>query len=108
MENTRDSLYRDLRGSMARFDTITPEQLEAASNGTVTYMRLSQLLNEYNLTIEKVIFDAGRSFLNTFYSDFEQGLYCEIYPQVENFEECHRPIFRELERKRMGGNENLK
>lgn len=108
MENTRDSLYQDLRGSMARFDTITPEQLEAASNGTVTYMGLSQLLNEYNLTIEKVSFDVGRPFLNTFYSDFEQGLYCEIYPQVENFEECHRPIFQELARKRMSGNENLK
>lgn len=108
MENTQDTLYQDLRGSMAQFDAITPEKFEAASNGTATYMELCQLLNEYGLTIEKVVFDDSRPFLNTFYADFEQGLYCEIYLQVENFEECHRPIFQELARKRMGGNEHLK
>lgn len=108
MANKQDSLYQDLRGSMARFDTITPEQFEAASNGTATYKGLCQLLNEYGLTIEKVVFDDSRPFLNTFYADFERGLYCEIYPQVENFEDCHRPIFQELARKRLDGNKNLK
>ena len=107
MENTRDSLYQDLRGSMAQFYIITPEQFEAASNGTVTYIGFCQLLNEYGLTIEKVVFDDSRPILNTFYADFEQGLYSEIYPQVENFEECHRTIFQELARKRRCGNKNL-
>lgn len=108
MENTQDKLYQDLRGSMVQYDTITPKQLKAASNGTVTYMELSQLLHEYGLTIEKVVFDDGRPFLNTFYADFEQGLYGEIYLQVENFEECHRPIFHELAGKRKDGNKYLK
>ena len=33
MKNTQDKLYQDLRGSMVQYDTITPGQLEAASNG---------------------------------------------------------------------------
>lgn len=106
MDNQK--VYQDLRGSMGQFDVITPEQLEAASNGRTTYTDLSLLLKEYGLTIKKVIFDNGRQFLNTFYADFKQGLYGEIYLQVENFEECHRPIFQELARKRRDGNENLR
>ncbi len=99
--------YRDLRGSMAQFDPITSEQVVSVSNGTLTYTALSQRLAEYGLSIEKIVFDNNRPFSNAFYADFERALYCEIYLQMQNFEEGHRPLFRELERKCESGNERL-
>lgn len=101
------SYYRDLRGSMAQFDPITSEQVVSVSNGTLTYRALSQMLEGYGLSIDSVVFDASRPFSNTFYADFERALYGEIYLQMQNFEEGHRLIFKELERKSRLGNERL-
>lgn len=106
--NRNNALYRDLRGSMAQFHPIQPEDVESTSDGMLSYDWIAELLSEYGLSIDKVVFDPGRPILNAFYADFEQALYCEVYLQMRNFAEGHRPIFRELARKKQNGNEHLK
>ena len=99
--------YRDLRGSMSRFDSITSEQVSSISSNTLTYAALSQMLLEYGLSVDKIVFDKSRSFSNAFYADFDKGLYCEVYMQMQNFAEGHRPLFQDLERKHRLGNEHI-
>lgn len=104
----KDLWYQDLRGSMSRFEAIRPEDVDAVSEGMLDYDWVAELLAEYGLSIDKVVFDTGRPIVNTFYADYEQGLYCEIYLQLRNFEEGQRPLFQELARKRKEGNQHLR
>lgn len=102
-----NALYRDLRGSMAQFRPLTPDDVEEASNGMLDYDWIEELLSEYGLSIDKVVFDPDRPIINAFYADYEQALYCEIYLLMRNFAEGHCPMFQELARKRKHGNEHL-
>lgn len=106
--NRNNTLYRDLRGSMSQFRLLTSDDVEDVSNGMLDYDWIEELLAEYSLSIDKVVFDPDRPIINAFYADYEQALYCEIYLLMRNFAEGHRPLFQELRRKQRHGNERLK
>ena len=72
------SLVQEVRGCMTRFDPLTPEIVAAQSDDGLTYEDLEIILNEYGMSIDKVVFDGSRAFQNAFYADFEQGHYCWI------------------------------
>ena len=72
------SLVKDVRGCMTRFDPLTPEIVTSQSEDGLTYDELKCILAEYEMNIDKVVFDGSRGFQNAFYADFEQGHYCWI------------------------------
>lgn len=62
------SLVKDVRGCMARFDPLTPEIVAVQSEGDLTYDELKEALSDCGMDIEKVVFDASRSYLRTPYA----------------------------------------
>lgn len=66
-------LVKDIRGSMTRFDPLTPEIVAEQSEDGLTYDELKVALSDCGMDIEKVVFDASRSYQNAFFADFEQG-----------------------------------
>ncbi len=70
---------QEIRGSMTRFEKVTPEQVAACSGGDLTYEQLAIFLAKYGLSIEFVLHDPSRSFQNTFYADFDNALYRALY-----------------------------
>lgn len=73
-----NKFYQDVRGSMTQYAPITPEQVEKEAEGAFTYRELSEFFQEQNLSIKKVIHDPGRMYLNTYYADFDEGLYVAV------------------------------
>lgn len=63
---------------MTQYAPITPEQVEKEAEGAFTYRELSEFFQEQNLSIKKVIHDPGRMYLNTYYADFDEGLYVAV------------------------------
>lgn len=60
---------------MMRIDPITPEWVEKCSDGSLTYSELADILSGYGMSIDHVVHDPDRVFQNTFYADYEKGLY---------------------------------
>lgn len=77
MQNHLD-LIRNVRGSMTRFDPLTPEIVAAQTQDGLTYQELKTAMADYGMDIEKVVYDGSRSFQNAFFADFEHGHYCWI------------------------------
>lgn len=71
---------------MTRFDPITPEQVEICSDGSLTYGQLAKILESYGLSIQYVLHDPGRKFQNTFYADYDNALYRNLYLSKDYFE----------------------
>lgn len=86
------NLCRDVRGSMTRFDPLTPEIVVAQSNGSLTYDEMEAILIECGMRIENVVHDGSRCFQNTFYADYEQGHYCWIPLQIANLKDILRTL----------------
>jgi len=78
--------HQEIRGSMTRFDPVTPKQVEGCSEGDLTYEQLSIILEKYDLSIEYVLHDSSRKFQNTFYADYDNALYHGIYLKRDYFE----------------------
>jgi len=68
-------VFREIRGSMTRFDPITPEWVTKCSDGNLTYSELAEILSGHGLSIDHVVHDPERVFQNTFYADYENALY---------------------------------
>lgn len=100
------SLIKDVRGTMTRFDPLTPEIVAAQSEGDLTYDELREALSDCGMDIGHVVFDGSRSYQNAFFADFEQGHYCWIPLQKENLRDAirnmdqkfHNPKFGEARR----------
>lgn len=74
MARTMD-LVKDVRGSMTRFDPLTPEIVAEQSEDGLTYQELKEVLSVCGMDIDKVVFDGSRRYQNAFFADFEQGHY---------------------------------
>lgn len=74
-------LLRETRGVMTKFGPLTEEIVTTCTKDGLTYEELSAALSAYGLHIEKVVHDPTRKIFNTFYADYELGLYAVIILQ---------------------------
>lgn len=99
--------YREVRGSMTKFEKLT---LELAVNEGISksyFEELCSIIENLGLSTNFIIHDNSRIFQNTFYADYKQGLYCEIYLKHET-KKANFYNLEYLSKKRISGNENLK
>lgn len=92
---------------MSQFVPLTPEIVEKTSRGELDYEQIAERLNEYGLSVEKVVHDPSRSIQSTFYADFEHGMYCELYLEKRYLESCS-PALRKMALLLREGNIHLK
>ena len=97
--------YQETRGSMAQFETLRPDHLQAAGSD-FTYDQLSQELSAHALSVGHVIHSSERALLSTYYADWNRGLYCEISLQPGDWDQICRTLLR-LSDKLSHGNQNL-
>lgn len=71
-------------GSMEALLPLMPEHLGRFTN-PITYEELCAQLDKYGLSIQNVVHDPCRVVLHTFYSDFDHGLYCQMFLDRDNF-----------------------
>ena len=74
-----DRIVQEVRGVMTRFEPLTAEALNAATNGEMTLQEVEAALELLGLDLEHVVHDPTRHNLNTFYADYQRGLYLELY-----------------------------
>lgn len=72
-------IVQEVRGAMTRFEPLTADVIDDASQGTVTLSELKGILEPLGLDLKYVVHDPTRHCLNTFYADYQRGLYFEIY-----------------------------
>lgn len=99
-------LYQECQGVMTRFEQITAADVERCSDDGLTLEMLTKALEENGLDIAYVVFDPTRSYLNTYYADYDRGLYSEILlsrkileagsPFVHLLAVSHEPMVPEL------------
>lgn len=90
------ALIREVRGVMTRFEPLTEEIIAACTHDGLTYEELSEALCSYGLRIDKVVHDPTRKIFNTFYADYDMGLYAEIILQREYIWVASQVEFRKL------------
>ena len=76
--------YQEFLGSMKQFEPITSDQVKKESKGVFGLDELSIFLLERGLSSEKVVYDPTRLYLNTFYADYENGLYIPMLALAED------------------------
>ena len=74
-------LHREIRGAMTRFEPLTEQALQERGLESLTLAELKDALAQQGMSLEYVVHDPSRTFQNTFYADYDRGLYCEIYLQ---------------------------
>lgn len=77
MSNTK--IAQEVRGIMTRFEPLTAEDLEKAMPGEFTFPEFAALMQGCGLSMEFIVHDPSRQFLNTFYADYQHGRYLELY-----------------------------
>lgn len=73
------SLIQDLRGVMTRFEPLTADSLAKAVPEELTFAEFSALMQSYDLSLNLIVHDPTRHYLNTFYADYQYGRYLELY-----------------------------
>lgn len=91
-------LIREVRGVMTRFEPLTEDIVASCAQDGLTYEELSAVLCSYGLHIEKVVHDPTRKYFNTFYADYELGLYTEIILQRDYIHGSGKAQFHKLAR----------
>ena len=67
--------YMEVRGCMTRFEPLTEKAVAHATEDGLRLTELSDALKRHGLSLEHVVHDPARTYVNTFYSDYEHGLY---------------------------------
>lgn len=70
-----DEYYMEVRGSMTRFEPLTEALVARTTEDGLTLAELTEVLEQSGLSVSHVVHDPGRVFENTFYADYEHGLY---------------------------------
>lgn len=99
-----DRYYMEARGSMTRFDPLLPSHLEKLDTD-LTCEELDQTLSECGLSMNHVLYDETRIYENTFYADYERGLYFPISLYVMTEDDKRKFQYLAIDTK--GGNEFL-
>lgn len=74
-----DRTVMEVRGVMTRFEPLTEEIVEKESQGSLTMSDVAQQLSRFGLSIKHIVYDPSRSAFNTFYADYENGLYALLF-----------------------------
>jgi len=96
------NIYREIRGSMSRFDPITHEWVEKCSGGSLTYAELKDILSGYGLSIENVVHDPDRQLQHTYYADYEKAFYCFLHITRDYLESIGGNILADFSRSKTG------
>lgn len=70
---------QEVRGVMTRFEPLTAEALESATQGALSFHEFEAILTGYGLSMKYVVHDPTRKHLSTFYADYAHGRYLELY-----------------------------
>ena len=79
-----NDLYREARGVMTQFLPLTEEHL-AQIQDSISFQELADELSCQGLNISNVVHDPSRQLFNTYYADYDRGLYSSIMLSRENF-----------------------
>lgn len=75
------SLYKEVRGVMTCFEPLTDAVLQRAAEDGLTVREIRSVLEKHGLDFQYVVHDPSRSTFNTYYADYDRGLYGEIFLQ---------------------------
>lgn len=93
-------LYMELRGSMTHFEPLTEAAFSHCPENDLTMEELEEILTACGLSMEYIVHDPDREFVNTFYADYAHSLYLPLYmnrqylvqnltrKQVEHWQRC--------------------
>lgn len=73
-----ETLYKEMRGVMTRFEPLTAENVAQAASDGLTYEELKIALEQRGLRMERVVHDTSRRIVATFYADYALGIYEEL------------------------------
>ena len=79
-----NNLYRETRGVMTQFLPLTEEHLSQIPN-SISFHELADELSHQGLSILNVVHDPSRQLFNTYYADYDRGLYSSIMLSRESF-----------------------
>lgn len=103
----KDIVVRERLGSMSRHDPVTPEVVDNLSQKSLSYADFCHVLERYELNAGKVVHDPTRVLVNTFYADYDKGMYGCLSISSVPFEEANRDMLRRLRRLNQQGNSAL-
>ena len=74
-------IYEEVRGVMTRFEPLTEQSIARHGTEGLTLGELNAALVRAGLSPKYIVHDPTRAFQNTYYADYDRGLYSEIYLQ---------------------------
>lgn len=75
----KSTLLQQVRGSMSCIEKLSPENIAKVAESGLSYERVREILYDAGIDIEKVIVDPTRFIYNSYYADFERGIYFDIH-----------------------------
>ena len=75
------NFYKEVRGVMTCFEPLTDAVLQRAAEDGLTVREIRSALEKHGLDFQYVVHDPSRSTFNTYYADYDRGLYGEIFLQ---------------------------
>lgn len=91
--------YQEVRGVMTRFEPLTEQAVLKYGEEGLTLTDVAEALAKHDLRLEYVLHDPTRSLMNTFYADYNRGLYSEILLRRSMLTDQH-PFFSQAEQLR--------
>ena len=77
---------------MTRFEPLTEENTAKAATGGLTFKQLTSILEGYGLSIANVVHDPSRVAYNTFYADYEHGIYRRLPLEGQRIDRAVRSL----------------
>lgn len=89
--------YREVQGVMTRFEPLTETALQQASEDNMTLQEVRSALEKHGLDFKYLVYDPSRATFNTYYADYDRGLYGEVFLQ-RNMLEGPLPLYEVADR----------
>lgn len=85
--------YQEVQGVMTRFELLTPEAVATYGEAGLTLEDVTDSLTNHGLDPQYVVHDPSRQVFNTYYADYERGLYGELFMTREMLD-GNLPLFK--------------
>jgi len=85
--------YQEVQGVMTRFEPLTPEAVMKYGEGGLKLEDVTDSLINHGLDPQYVVHDPSRQVLNTYYADYERGLYGELF-MTRDMLDSNLPLFK--------------
>ena len=86
------SYYKNLQGVMTQFEPLTEADLQKVDADGLTIPEIKNALEKHGLDLQYVVHDPSRSIFGTYYADYNQGLYGDIFLQHNMIDRL--PLYR--------------